>query len=135
MTALHEAFDDIAAEITPVDPPVELAMRRGRRKRHGRRTAVIAGTAGAMALVAGAVAGIPPLAIRPASAPGTSSAVNPAGGAPLARPVLLESPAGNEREYGDASLVNAATLRLFHRLTCNPMPSALISVLNIDDSW
>ena len=61
MTGLHEALDDIAAEITPIDPPVELAMRLGRRKRHGRRVAAIAGTAGAIALSAAAVAGIPAL--------------------------------------------------------------------------
>jgi hypothetical protein len=72
MTELHEALDDIAAEITPVDPPVELAMRLGRRKRHARRSAGIIGTAGAMALSAAAVVAIPVLA-GPASTPVTAS--------------------------------------------------------------
>ena len=61
MTGLHEALDDIAAEITPIDPPVELAMRLGHKKRHRRRTAAITGTAGALALSAAAVFGIPAL--------------------------------------------------------------------------
>ena len=52
MTGLHEALDDIAAEITPIDPPVELAMRLGGKKRHRRRIAAITGTAGAVALSA-----------------------------------------------------------------------------------
>lgn len=120
MTGLHEALDDIAAEITPLDPPVELAMRLGRRKRHGRRIAAIAGTAGVMALTAVAVVGIPALT-GPPSTPGAASGA----GVPLARPVLLESPQGSAQEYGDAHLVNAATLRLFHRLACPPVPSAL----------
>jgi hypothetical protein len=126
MTGLHEGLDDIAAEITPIDPPVELAMRLGRKKRHGRRIAAIAGTAGAMALSAVAVAGIPALT-GPASTPGTASGA----GIPLARPVLLESPHGSAKEYGDAHLVNTATLRLFHRLTCTPGPSAVVT----NDSW
>ena len=49
MTGLHEALDDIAAEITPIDAPVELAMRLGGKKRHRRRIAAITGTAGAVA--------------------------------------------------------------------------------------
>jgi hypothetical protein len=129
MTGLHEALDDIAAEITPIDPPVELAMRLGGRKRHGRRIAAIAGTAGAVALSAAAVAGIPALT-GPASTPGTASRA----GVPLARPVLLESLQGSAKEYGDADLVNAATLRLFHRLACTPVPSALSGVVP-NDSW
>jgi hypothetical protein len=129
MTGLHEALDDIAAEITPLDPPVELAMRLGRRKRHRRRIAAITGTAGAMALSAVAVAGIPALT-GPASTPGTASGA----GIPLARPVLLESPQGSAKEYGDAHLVNAATLRLFHRLACTPVPSALSDVVT-NDAW
>ena len=129
MTGLHGALDDIAAEITPLDPPVELAMRLGRRKRHGRRVAALAGTAGAMALSAVAVAGIPALT-SPASTPGTASRA----GIPLARPVLLEAPQGSAKEYGDAHLVNAATLRLFHRLACTPVPSALSDVAT-NDSW
>ena len=68
MTGLHEALDDIAAEITPIDPPVELAMRLGGKKRHRRRIAAITGTAGAVALSAVAVAGIPALT-GPASTP------------------------------------------------------------------
>ena len=133
MTGLHEALDDIAAEITPIDPPVELAMRLGRRKRHGRGIAAIAGTAGAIALSAAAVAGIPALtgpASTSASTPGMASGA----GIPLARPVLLESPQGSAEEYGDAHLVNAATLRLFHRLACTPVPSALSGVAT-NDAW
>jgi hypothetical protein len=41
MTGLHEALDDIAAEITPIDPPVELAMRVGHKRRHRRRIAAL----------------------------------------------------------------------------------------------
>jgi hypothetical protein len=133
MTGLHEAIDDIAAEITPIDPPVALAMRLGRKKRHGRRIAAITGTAGAMALSAAAVVGIPALtgpASTPAPAPGTASGA----GIPLARPVLLESPQGSAKEYGDAHLVNTATLRLFRRLTCTPVPSALSGAVT-NDGW
>jgi hypothetical protein len=68
MTGLHEALDDIAAEITPTDPPVGLAMRLGHKKRHRRRIAAITGTAGAMALSVAAVFGIPALT-GPASTP------------------------------------------------------------------
>ena len=129
MTGLHEALDDIAAEITPIDPPVELAMRLGRNKRHGRRIAAITGTAGAIALSAAAVTGIPALT-GPASTPGTARGA----GIPLARPVLLESPQGSAKEYGDAHLVNTATLRLFHRLACTPVPSALSGAVT-NDAW
>ena len=129
MTGLREALDDIAAEITPIDPPVEPAMRLGRKKRHKRRIAAITGTAGAMALSAAAVVGIPALT-GPASTPGTASGA----GVPLARPVLLESPQGSAKEYGDAHLVNTATLRLFHRLTCTPVPSSLSGVVT-NDAW
>jgi hypothetical protein len=132
MTGLHEALDDIAAEITPIDPPVELAMRLGRKKRHRRRIAAITGTAGAMALSAVAVAGIPALtgpASTPAPTPGTASGA----GLPLARPVLLGSPWGSATEYGDAHLVNTATLRLFQRLTCTPVPSGLSGA--VSDTW
>jgi preprotein translocase subunit SecD len=129
MTGLHEALDDVAAEITPTDPPVELAMRLGRKKRHGRRIAAITGTAGAIALTAAAVTGIPTLT-GPASTPGTASGA----GIPLARPVLLESPPGSAKEYGDAHLVNAATLRLFQRLTCTPVPSDLSGAVT-NDAW
>lgn len=133
MTGLHEALDDIAAEITPIDPPVELAMRVGGRKRHRRRFAAITGTAGAIALTAAAVTDIPTLtgpASTPAPTPGTASGA----GLPLARPVLLESPQGSGKEYGDARLVNAATLRLFQRLTCTPVPSSLSGVVT-NDAW
>jgi preprotein translocase subunit SecD len=129
MTGLHEALDDVAAEITPTDPPVELAMRLGRKKRHGRRIAAITGTAGAIALTAAAVTGIPALT-GPAPTPGTASGA----GIPLARPVLLESPPGSAKEYGDAHLVNAATLRLFQRLTCTPVPSDLSGAVT-NDAW
>jgi hypothetical protein len=133
MTGLHEALDDIAAEITPIDPPVELAMRLGGKKRHRRRIAAITGTAGAVALSAAAVVGIPALtgpASTPAPTPGTARGA----GIPLARPVLLESPYGSAKEYGDAHLVNTATLRLFQRLTCTPVPSALSGVVT-NDAW
>jgi len=129
MTGLHEALDDIAAEITPIDPPVELAMRLGGKKRHRRRIAAITGTAGAVALSAAAVVGIPALT-GPASTPATASGA----GVPLARPVLLESPQGSAKEYGDAHLVNPATLRLFQRLTCTPVPSGL-SGAGTNDAW
>ena len=133
MTGLHEALDDIAAEITPIDPPVEPAMRLGRKKRHGRRMAAITGTAGAIALSAAAVTGIPALtgpASTPAPTPGTAGGA----GIPLARPVLLESPQGSAKEYGNAHLVNTATLRLFHRLTCTPVPSSLSGAVT-NDGW
>lgn len=126
MSGLHEALDDIAAEITPIDPPVELAMRLGSKKRHRRRIAAITGTAGAMTLSAAAVVGIPALT-GPASTPGTARGA----GIPLARPVLLESPHGSAAEYGDAHLVNTATLRLFQRLTCTPVPSGAVT----NDTW
>ena len=133
MTGLHEALDDIAAEITPIDPPVRLAMRLGGKKRHRRRIAAITGTAGAMALSAVAIASIPALT-GPASAPALTSGTARGVGIPLARPVLLESPQGSSKEYGDAQLVNAATLRLFHRLACTPVPSALSGVVT-NDAW
>ena len=82
-----------------------------------------------MALSAVAVAGIPALT-GPAPAPGTASGAS----VPLARPVLLESPQGSATEYGDADLVNAATLRLFHRLVCTPAPSALNDAAT-NNSW
>lgn len=129
MTGLHEALDDIAAEITPTDPPVELAMRAGRKKRHRRRIAGITGAAGAMALSAAAVVAIPGLT-GPAPAPGTASGA----GIPLARPVLLQTPQGSAQEYGDAHLVNSATLRLFHRLTCTPVPNGVSGAVT-DDAW
>ena len=133
MTGLHEALDDVAAEITPIDPPVELAMRLGGKKRHRRRIAAITGTAGAMALSAAAVVSIPALtgpASTPALTPGTASGA----GIPLARPVLLESPHGSAQQYGDAHRVNTATLRLFQRLTCTPVRSGLSGAVT-NDAW
>jgi len=133
MTGLHEALDAIAAEITPIDPPVELAMRRGRKKRHGRRIAAIGGAAGAVALGAVAVAGITAL-----NGPGPSSALPPgtARGAdfPVARPVLLEVPQGSATQHGDAHLVDSGTLRLFGRLSCTPAPASL-SGIGPNDGW
>ncbi|HTZ25840.1 MAG TPA: hypothetical protein VMC83_17735 [Streptosporangiaceae bacterium] len=133
MTGLHEALDDIAAEITPIDPPVELAMRLGGKKRHRRRIAAITGTAGAIALSAAAVTGIPALT-GPASSPTVTPGTAGGAGLPLARPVLLESPPGSATEYGNAHLVNTATLRLFQRLTCTPVPSSLSGVAT-NDAW
>jgi hypothetical protein len=160
MNELHETFDDIAGEITPIDPPVDLTMLRGRRMRHRRRAAFVTVTAGAMALLAGAVVGIPALADRPASqggaaapasalashpagrasmttrpdwdfAPGTTTSVKPVGDAPLARPVLFFAPRGGRTAYGDASLVNTATMKLFDKLVCTPGPGAY----TVDDNW
>ena len=133
MTGLHEALNDIAAEITPIDPPVELAMRLGHKRRHRRRTAAIAGTAGALALSAVAVFGLPALT-GPASTPTHTLGAAKGAGIPLARPVLLESPRGSAQEYGDAHLVNPATLRLFQRLTCTPGPSGLGGAVT-NDAW
>lgn len=133
MTGLHEALDDIAAEITPIDPPIELAMRLGRTKRHRRRTAAITGTVGAMALSAAAVVSIPALT-GPASTPTLTPGTARGAAIPLARPVLLESSQGSAKEYGDAHLVNTATLRLFQRLTCTPVPSALSGAVT-NDAW
>ena len=133
MTGLHEALDDIAAEITPIDPPVELAMRVGRKKRHRRRIAGITGTAGVMALSAAAVVAIPVLT-GPASAPTLTPGTASGAAIPLARPVLLESSQGSAKEYGDAHLVNSATLRLFQRLTCTPVPSGLSGAVT-NDAW
>jgi hypothetical protein len=130
MTGLHEALDDIAAEITPIDPPVQLAMRLGRKKRHRRRIVAITGAAGAMALSAAAVVGIPALT-GPASTPTLTPGTAGGAGIPLARPVLLEWPRGSAQEYGNAHLVNTATLQLFRRLTCQPGPNALA----VSDSW
>jgi preprotein translocase subunit SecD len=133
MTGLHEALDAIAAEITPIDPPVERAMRLGRKKRHGRRIAATAGAAGVVALSAVAVVGITAL-----NGPGPSSALTPgtARGAdfPLARPVLLELPQGSATQYGDAHLVDSGTLRLFDRLSCTPAPSSLSGIAT-NDGW
>jgi hypothetical protein len=134
MTGLHDALDDIAAEITPIDPPVELAMRLGhKQKRHRRRVAAITGTAGAMALSVAAVFGIPALT-GPASTPTHTLGAAKGAGIPLARPVLLESSPGSAQEYGDAHLVNPATLRLFQRLTCTPVPSGLNGAVT-NDAW
>jgi SecD-like export protein len=133
MTGLHETFADMAAEITPIDPPVELTMLRGRRVRSRRRTAVGAGVACAMALVVGAVVGIPALTGRPAGqgGAGTSTTVKPLGDAFQVRPVLLRASPGSTTGYGDARLVNAATMRLFDKLTCAPG----LNDIAVDDHW
>jgi preprotein translocase subunit SecD len=133
MTGLHEALDDIAAEITPIHPPVERAMRLGHKKRHRRRIAAITGTAGALALSAAAVIGIPALT-GPAATPALTPGAARGAGIPLARPVLFESPQGSAKDYGDAHLVNSATLRLFQRLTCTPARSGLSGAVT-SDAW
>ena len=53
----------------------------------------------------------------PASTPRRKRGTASGAGVPLARPVLVESPQGSAKAYGDAHLVNTATLRLFQRLT------------------
>jgi hypothetical protein len=139
MTGLHETFADMAAEIRPADPPVELTMLRGRRVRSRRRTAVGAGVACAVALVVGAAVGIPALTGRPAGqggavgqgGAGTSTTVKPLGDAFQVRPVLLRASPGSTTEYGDARLVNAATMRLFDKLTCAPG----LNDIAVDDHW
>jgi hypothetical protein len=139
VSGLHEAIDDIAAEITPVDPPVDLTMLRGRKMRNRRRATVISGAAAAMALVAAAAVGIPALASRPARqggatgpATGAAGAVRPIGEAVLlVRPVLYYSFLHSATGYGDASEVNAATMKLFNELKCTPGPSAY----TVDPSW
>jgi hypothetical protein len=149
MNELHEALDDIAAEITPSEPPVDLTMVRGRRMRNWRRAAFITGTGCTLALLAGAVAGIPVLAghlappgTAPApagqgsvGAPGRASGsplpVRPAGDALQVRPVLLFAPKGGTTAYGDARLVNTATMKLFGKLACRPGPNAY----TVDDRW
>lgn len=136
MTGLRDTLDEIADEITPSDPPVELTMLRGRRKRNGRRAAAIAGTAGVTAVAVAAALGIPALASRPghegvAAASGTAGVSTPAG-FPLVRPVLLFAPRGGGGDrFGDASLVNAATMSLFGRLTCQPAENVRV----VDDNW
>jgi preprotein translocase subunit SecD len=86
-----------------------------------------------MALSVAAVFGIPALT-GPASTPTPALGAARAAGIPLARPVLLESPQGSAKEYGDAHLVNAATLRLFQRLRCTPVPSGLNGA-GTGDAW
>ena len=154
MSGLKEALDDIAAEISPVDPPVELTMLLGKRIRNGRLAAVVGGTAGTIVLGVGALLGLPALAghggamssqaspqlasAGPAPAIAQSASAAPvrqpsgaASGVPLLRPVLLESPLGSTAEYGNSSLVDASTLTLFRKLTCAPGPSAGTA----DDHW
>jgi hypothetical protein len=129
MTGLHNALDDIAADISPIDPPLERAMVRGRRMRIRRRTQAVAGTACLMAVAVGAVVGIPSAASHPASPlAGTTGAP---GSLPLARPVLIRAQPGSTTAYGDASLVNRATLRLFNEVTCTPGQNAL----GVSDRW
>lgn len=147
MSGLKEAFDDIAAEISPADPPVELTMLQGKRIRNGRLAAVVGGTAGTVVLGVGALLGFPALAghggamSSPASVQLASAVPEPAvtqsanagplpqpggaaNGAPLLRTVLLESPRGSTAEYGNTELVDAGTLTLFRRLTCAQGPNA-----------
>jgi hypothetical protein len=141
MTGLHEALDDIANEISPSDPPVERAMLRGHRTRIRRRTGAVAGTAGVMAVAIGAAVGIPSLTSHPGGPPvasGPTGAASQAAGtsrsigdAPLARPVLLFTPQGSAKATGDASLVDRATLRLFHKVTC-PWST---NVDAVNDQW
>jgi hypothetical protein len=132
MTELHDALDDIAAEIRPTAPPVDLTMLRGRRMRRGRLTAFVAGTAAVTALVVGAAVGIPALADRPGGPPAPATpAASGVDRAPVLRPVLLVSGRGAATAYGDAHQVNAATLKLFRQLSCKPGPN----VVAVDDSW
>lgn len=148
MSGLKEAFDDIAAEISPVDPPVELTMRQGKRINNGRLAAVVGGTSGTIVLTVGALLGFPvlfghasgprptytvagPAIARPAYPKPTTQPGGPVSGLPLLRPVLLESSDGSTTEYGNPQLVNAATLTLFGKLTCAPGPNAATA----DDHW
>jgi preprotein translocase subunit SecD len=86
-----------------------------------------------MALSAAAVVGISALT-GPASTPTRTPGTARGAGIPLARPVLLESPQGSAKEYGDAHLVNTATLLLFQRLSCTPVPSGLGGAVT-NDAW
>ncbi|HUN34818.1 MAG TPA: hypothetical protein VMU95_22680 [Trebonia sp.] len=130
MTRLREALDDIAGEVSPISPPVELAMRRGRRLRIRRRTQAIAGTAGVMAVAVGAAVGVPSAASHPGGgiSPPTSRSTPDV---PLYRRVLLEVPYGSTKAFGDPSVVPVATMRLFNQVHCAPTgdPSAL------NDNW
>ena len=47
------------------------------------------------------------------------------------RPVLYFTPLHSATGYGDASEVNAATMKLFHKLVCRPGPNAY----TVDSSW
>jgi hypothetical protein len=131
MTGLRDTIDDIVAEITPVDPPVELTMLRGRRIRSGRRAAAIGGTAAAVAIVVGAALGVPALTSRgPAGQPVSGTVPASLGDAFQLRPVLLL--AGTDAApAGDVRAVNADVLRLFDRLKCEAGPNAA----TVDDSW
>lgn len=131
MNQIGEAFNDIAIEITPVDPPVELTMRRGRRIRNGRLAAVVGGTAGTMVVVGGIVLGVPALISHGGVANQAVAAAPMAEPAALVRPVFLEAAFGSTTARGDASLVNAATQKLFNQLVCKPGPNAT----TVDNSW
>jgi hypothetical protein len=61
----------------------------------------------------------------------SAPAVAPADRAPLVRPVLLTAGPGNAPEFGDARLVDAATLRRFRQLRCEPSANAL----GVSDHW
>ena len=130
MTGIREAVDDIAAEITPASPPVELTMRRGRRMRNGRLAAIIGGTAGTVIIGTGMTLSIPGLVHQhgsPADGTVASQAVAPAVRGPLVRPVLLFAPAGGPagRSSGDVRMVDAGTLQLFRQFTCQQGAAAL----------
>jgi len=138
VSGLHETFDDIAAEITPIDPPIDAAMLRGRKVRNRRRAAAVSGTAGAMALVAAAAVAIPALASHPARQGGpagpateTTSTAKPFSDVLLVRPVLWYAPLHSATGYGDATAVSAATMKLFDKLKCTPGPNAY----TVNDSW
>lgn len=138
MTELHQALDDVAGEISPVDPPVDRAMRRGRAMRVRRRAQAVAGTAaGVTVLAVGVAAALPGLAGHPgrengpvAPAASQRSTASP-GGSPLARQVLLRAAPGKSAAHGDPSLVNAATMRLFRELDCMPAPNTP----GVNDAW
>jgi hypothetical protein len=150
MSGLKEAFDDIAAEISPADPPVELTMRQGKRINNGRLAAVVGGTTGTIVITVGALLGFPVLLghgggmAAPASmATANAAPVRESDGsvnaaplprphfAPLLRPVLLESPQGGTAEYGNVALVDAATLKMYRSLTCAPGPNAE----TVNENW
>lgn len=131
MNQIGEAFNDIATEITPVDPPVELTMRRGRRIRNGRLAAAVGGTAGTIVIAAGIALGVPALTGHGGVANQAVAAAPVAEHAALVRPVFLEAAFGSTTAHGDASLVNAATRKLFNRLVCQPGPNAT----TVDNSW
>ncbi len=131
MNEIGEAFHDIATEITPVDPPVELTMRRGRRIRNGRLAAAVGGTAGTIVIAGGIALGVPALTGHGGVANQAVAAAPVAGPTALVRPVFLEAAFGSTTAHGNASLVNAATQKLFNQLVCQPGPNTT----TVDNSW